>query len=358
MADAFEYAVVGSSPLASLLAGLLAGVHGRRVCLVGEKWSSYRLPRRFELSVMAATRPETWLMLRNSGAETLKLLGTIGRGLYERVDPLFVADRPATADYLGHMRWMAFGSGFAAERAADPAIPGRAAICRVRDGVMLSPGKVEAALDDWLGGLDVTRLEADTPVVWRREGGAMLGPAKYGVSAAAVILADDAAIVERLRPTDRHRLLEVVPTTGVLGEVNKLLPATLAIWLDRDVALCQRAAQGPVTAIASGDSDSAHARIGSALGAERRMKRGGEAQFTRVEVADGAPLLGRMGPGKATVLAGLGMSGAFLAPALARWICGVAEGGEADYFAAREISRAAHRRSVADRHTPALEAAL
>ena len=120
MADsAFDYAVCGNSPFATLLAGLLASVHGRSVCLVGDPWSPYRLVRHHDIAVMPATRPETWSLLRSSGAAAGKLVGSIGRGLYERVDPLFVAETPAQASYLGHMRWMAAGFGLAAERVVD-----------------------------------------------------------------------------------------------------------------------------------------------------------------------------------------------------------------------------------------------
>src|SRR5262245_40512173 len=143
----FDYAVFGASPFALLLAGQLKSAHGKRVALVADTWSPYRLPRGFDLSVMPATRPETWAQLKAGAAETLKLLGTIGKGLYERVDPLFVAERGATADYLGHMRWIALGLGFAAERASDRAVSADGTICRVRDAAMLVGGRIEPALE-------------------------------------------------------------------------------------------------------------------------------------------------------------------------------------------------------------------
>src|SRR5690554_5118850 len=140
----FDFAVVGSTPLAGLLAGLLADPHGHRVCLIGERWSPFQLTRRFDLSVMAMTRPESWALLRTSSEETLKLLRGLGRGLFERVDPLFIAETPQSIDFLAHMRHMARASGYGAEPVASRRLPGSG--CRLRDAALLVPGRIEAAL--------------------------------------------------------------------------------------------------------------------------------------------------------------------------------------------------------------------
>ncbi len=53
-----DFAVFGGTPLARLLAGLLAAKHGRRVVFVGESLSGYRLPRSIDLTVAPLTRPK------------------------------------------------------------------------------------------------------------------------------------------------------------------------------------------------------------------------------------------------------------------------------------------------------------
>lgn len=349
MADGgFDYAVCGATPFAGLLAGLLALVHGKRVCLIGETWSPYRLPRGFDVSVMPATRPETWALLKREGAETMRLLGTIGRGLYERVDPLFVAETRANADRLGHMRWMASGFGFAAERAVDRTLTTTGTICRIRDAAMLVTGKVEPAIEAWLAKAEVRRVRpADAMFTFRRDGASLVvrgNAAEIGT----VVLADDEAILDRLAPADRHRLIAVRAATSVLSEPAKPLSAALIHYLDRDVALHQRATKGPITALAAGEPDTALARIGASLGPIGPLKRAGQAQFRRVETLDGAPLIGRAGRGKAMTVAGLGDSAAFIAPVVARVLAGAASAEEQRYFEARDISKAANRQAVAE----------
>ena len=76
--SAVDFAVFGSSPLASLVAGLLASRHKRRVIIVGEPEARYRLPRALDLSVAPITRPETWALLTANKADSAKLISKIG----------------------------------------------------------------------------------------------------------------------------------------------------------------------------------------------------------------------------------------------------------------------------------------
>lgn len=342
-----DFAICGSTAFARLLAGLLATAHGRRVCLVGEPWSPFRLARRLDLSVMPATRPETWALLKQGGAETLKLLGSMGRGLYERVDPLFVAETRRTADYLGHMRWVALGLGFAAERAVDSSLTADGTICRVRDAAMLVEGKAEPAIETWLQEAGVVPIRAsEAAFAHRRDGTVTISAGGETVTAAAVVLADDDAILERLPASERHRLLTVQPAISVLAEPHKAQQAPLIQHLDREVLVYQRATKGPVLAFAAGESDDALPRVGASLAGEAR--RTGQAAFHVVDTRDGAPLINRMGRGRMTIIAGLGASAAFMAPAVARVLSGTAEGVEHDYFAARDGARGPGRQAVAE----------
>lgn len=346
----YDLAICGSTPFAGLLAGLLASVHGKRVCLVGDSWSPYRLARSLEISVMPSARPETWAVLRRGGAETLKLIGSIGRGLYERVDPLFIAETPTTAEYLSHMRWLALGFGFAAERAVDRAVTEDGAICRIRDAAMLVGGKAEPAIEAWLSGIGVTRIAGpDTSIAPRREGGFSLRYAGPPIDVPFVVLADDEAIVSRLPAADRHRLLTVSPSIGLTTDASpRPLAAAYMSWLDRDVIVHQRGGKGPVTAVAAGEADTALPRIGASLAGVAPIGRAAEARFLRVGTVDGAPLIGRMGKQRLTAIAGLGDSAAFLAPIVARYLAGTAADDEVRYFEARDVSKAASRAGVAD----------
>lgn len=348
MAGGFDIAVCGSTPLAKLLAGIVAA-EGKRVCLIGDSWSPYRLMRRIDLSVMPVTRPETWALLKKSGAETLKLLGGFGRGLYERVDPLFVAETSANTDRLGHMRWTAVGFGFAAERAIDRTITEIGAIVRIRDAAMLAGGRAETALEVWLDKSEVRRLASDgAEVSLRRDGSATITASGASFDVPTIILADSAAILRHLPPADYHRLLDIVPMTSLITEPAKPLSATLVDYLDRGLTVHQRALKGGVAVLCEGSPETALPRAGAILAGLGRLRRAGQAAYRDVQTTDRAPLIGKVGKSRATIVAGLGVSGAFLAPAVARYLLGTASDEERAYFEPRDVSRAGNRQSVAE----------
>ncbi len=344
-----DVAVFGASPFALLLAGLLRSTHGKRVCLVGDPWSAYRLPRGFDISVTPVTRPETWVLLKRAAAETTKLLRTIGRGLYERVDPLFVADTEAGADYLGQMRWVAEGLGYAVEPVADRALTSGGRIYRVRDAALLIGGSIEPALETWLDGLGVRRLPArEAAISFARAGQTIIAHGEQRIVSETIILADDEAILAHLGEPDRLPLLRVVPQTSVVTEPAKPLAAPLIHFLDRDLTLSQYGRGGAISAIAAGQADAALPRIAASLSRQGRLRRSGQTLLEAVVTRDGAPLIGHLGKSRAVVVAGLGASAAFLAPILARVVTGTAAADEARYFAMRDASKAGGRQAVAD----------
>jgi len=350
MAEAsFDFAILGSTPLAGLIAGLLAADHGKRVCLVGEPWSAFRLPRSYDVSVAPATRPETWALLRVVSIETTKLVATLGRGLTERIDPLFIAETPASIDALSHMRHVATGYGYAVERVADRAIAATGAAWRVRDAVLLVGGRVEPAIEAWLDHLYVRRFPAETTAVTlRRDGSARLMAGNAPVDAAQAVLAEDAAILRYLDPDERDRVLRQHNLTAILSEPAKPLAAPLINYLDRDVVLLQRGKGGGILAMAGGAEEEAGLRAGASIGASGPLKRAGQASFKCLVTTDGAPLVGPAKGLRATVVAGFGSTGAFFAPALARHLAGAAGEAEKAWLAAREPSRGNARQLVAD----------
>lgn len=356
---AYDYAIQGSTPFAMLLAGLLASAHGKNVCLIGEAWSPYRLPRHLDVSVSLATRPETWALLRRESDEVLKLLASIGRGLFERADPLFIAETQPNIDRLGHMRWTSAAFGFAGERAVDPNITASGAITRIRDAAMLITGRAEPALEAWLDTLGVVRLaETATTLTTKRDGTATVTTDGRDIDIATLVLADDRAILETQTASDRHRLLTIVPSTAVIAEpLGRSLPAALCYFIDRDLVLHQRGPKSPLSALTHGAPETAHARLGASMMGPGPLRPTGQALFRKIETLDGAPLIGRSGRHKVTVIAGLGDSAAFVAPAVARLLAEAATDEEQAYFRPRDVSKAAHRQSVAERDPATAEAA-
>ncbi len=152
-----DFAVLGSTPLARLVAGLLAGVHGKRVVWVGDSHAAFRLPRGIDLSVGPMTRPESWALLAQTVPETVKLLARAGgKAGMARLDPVFFADTPIGQQALAFLRSSA--AGFTIERLpAGQLGKGRDGIV-LRDALHLQRDRLEPVLDRWLDSVGVARL--------------------------------------------------------------------------------------------------------------------------------------------------------------------------------------------------------
>jgi hypothetical protein len=343
----YEFAVFGSTPLAGLLAGLLATVHGKRVCFVGEASSAFRLPRGIDIAAMPATRPESWALLRQTTPEVLTLLGRIhARAAIHHIDPVFVAESAESADALSHTRHAALGFGYQVDRLPDDTTGGVAV--RVRGAALLDRARLEPLIAAWLAKADVGLLSpGQTTAVIKRDGSARIEFGGRSVDAAHAVLADDAAILTLLEAAERDRTLRIETTTSLLTEATRPLVAPAMIYLDRGVTLV-RGRSGGIAAIGIGRPEQAIARIGGCLAGRGPLRRAGQRIFRSIETVDGAPLVGPARYLRATVLAGLGPSGAFLAPAIARLIAGRATDSEKRYFAAREAGRGNARAQVAE----------
>ncbi|OEO30644.1 hypothetical protein VW23_020290 [Devosia insulae DS-56] len=345
--DSYDYLVLGSTPLPGLLAGLLAVEHKRRVCLVGEPFSPFRLQRSIDISIAPVTRPETLLLLKRTAAETSKLISSWGKGLISRVDPLLVAETAESIAALGHFRHLAIALGYAVEPVADRAIA-EGVMLRVRDVQLLGHGRFEPALESWLTKHEVRHLDrADTELTLRKDGTARIVHNGRSVEAAQVILAGDDAVLEHLPEEARDRSLEGVPGAAMLLDAAKPLPAPYVSFLDRGVTLVQDG-KVSVSALLAGDPATARVRLGSAVSRGDALRLAGETVVNTLRTSDGAPFIGLARGHKAMVIAALGPVAAFLAPALARHIAGTAPSDEAEWFAARGPTRGNQRLLAAD----------
>jgi hypothetical protein len=357
MADTYEFAVFGSTPIAGLVAGLLATAHGKRVCLVGEAGSAFRLPRSLDLAAMPVTRPETWALLKATTPEVVKLIGRLGgRSGMQRADAIFAADGRDSSEALSHMRYVAAGFGYAVERLPNGGGLVKGDAYRLRDLHLLRRAVVEPAIDAWLKRANVGQLATrDVMVTLRRDGSARIGYAGSTIEAAHAVLADDSAILSHLEVPERDRTLVLQTATAMLTAPTHALTAPVMIYPDRGVAL-SRNRRGGVVAFSTGPAEQALVQVGRCLAGHGPLRRAGQHIFRTVATVDGAPLVGPARGIRATVIAGLGVSAAFFAPALARLIAGVASETEAAYFGARQAGRGNARALVADYAAPVLEA--
>lgn len=343
-----DFIIVGSTPLARLVAGLLASVHGKSVVFSGESQSGYRLLRGIDLSVAPVTRPETWALLKAGLPEVLKLISRIGgRRTWSRLDPIIFAETAAAREALAHVRHMAAAFGHAAERVPEKAIgPGRDGLM-LRDAVLLHRPALEIALDSWLDQQGVRRQRDGEALVVHGDGSAILGAAGDSVEVAQAVLADDVAIIGHVQPAQWPALLGRQVTSTILTEPTRPIVAPVMHQLDSGLTLVQQAARG-IAAIGPGAIDPFAMALGILLGREREYRQAGQSSYEALVTMDGAPAVGRLGGNGPDIIAGLGPTGAFIAPAIARWLCGTAGPAESAWLAARLVDRQARPSAVAE----------
>lgn len=342
-----DFAVLGATPQARLVAGLLASVHGKSVVFRGESQAGYRLSRGIDLSVGAITRPETWSLLKAGVPETVKLISRIGKRSWTRLDPIFFADGAAGREALSHVRHMAGAFDLAAERVPANLLGGGRDGVMLRDAVRLRALVLEPALDRWLDQHKVRRLGADTAITLRPDGSALCISGDDSITIAQTILGDDVAILAHMPATAWPALLRRQVASTILTEPTEPIAAPIMHQLDSGLVLTQHGDRG-IVAFGPGAIGEFSASLSTLLGRQRAFRQAGQSSYTRIVTTDSAPAVGRVGGTGPDVLAGFGSIGAFLAPAIARWLCGVATPAESQWLGARLIGRSGTGSPVGD----------
>ena len=343
-----DFAIIGSTPTARLVAGLLASAHGKAVVFSGESQSGYRLPRAVDLSVAPITRPESWALLKANLPEALKLISRLGgRGAWSRIDPILFSERPDGKEALAHIRHMALAFGHGAELVPPSAIGAGRDGLLLRDAVLLHRPVLEPGLDRWLDQNGVRRLRDGDVLTVRADGSAELVSGDERIEIGQAVLADDPAILTHVPAPLWPPLLGRRITSTIATEPTRPMAAVLMHRLDTGLTLVQQAERG-IAAIGPGAIDPFAAALGVLLSREREFRQAGQSSYEAVTTADAAPAVGRLRGTGPDVLAGLGPIGAFLAPAIARWLCGVAAPAENAWLGARLVDRKAAGSPVAE----------
>ena len=323
-----DFAVFGTSLTALLVAGLLSRQHRKTVLLVEGDGPLPGLARNIDISIGPITRPESWALLGEAVPETRRLLSRIVRRTgIERFDPILFAESPAGRDALAHIRHIATGFGHSAERLPPTALGRDLDGFALRDAVQLQAGRIEPALRRWLEHGKVQRVKAGD-----------IGEATH-------VLADDAAILAHAGPL--APILNRAGRTGILTEPAPLLAAPVMLQVDAGLCLSQLPSRS-IVATGPGDLEAVAPQIDALLGATPRPRWIGQSHYIVLESLDHAPVVGRLPENGPIVLAGLAPFGAFLAPAIARWLAGMAYPAEAAWFAAHAPDRALTSSSVAE----------
>ncbi|WP_152658695.1 hypothetical protein [Devosia chinhatensis] len=332
-----DFAVIGSNSLARLVAGLLAGTHKRRVLFIGASQASYRLERSMDLSAAPITRPETWSLLSEGTAETLRLLARIvGRGAFRRIDPILTASTPRAEEALSHIRHMAMEFGIATEPTAPARLPSNHVGVAFRDAVCLQSSWIEPGLDAWNDKVGVERIAAESVFV-DEDGSVRVIVRGEERMARQAVLADDQSIIAHLPPGQWPALLQRRPAVALMTAPLRPLPTPVLLDIGLGLYVHQQT-EGGIALHGPGDFSKARRQLEAILGGTL-ASRVGQSMFQQLATSDGAPTFGRVAKAGADVIANTGSIGAFLAPALARWLAGEAKTHEAEWFGRRLITR-------------------
>jgi len=330
-----DFAIFGASPLACLVAGILADRHGKTVAQVAETEARYRLPRRLDLSIAPLTRPQTWSLLCAQVSETQKLLVRIGgRSVLRRLDPVLFADHAEGQEALGHIAHMARAFGLLADR-VPLSKTGRSRVAvRLEDTLMLDRPMLLAPLEKWLTSLNVTRFAPEHATL-NPDGSANLSHGEETIHAAQSVLIDEAAIIRHLPDKHWPALLRRRPHASILTAARERLASDVMISLDTGLSLMQIDG-GSVAAFGPGALAPFSARLAHMLADKGVTQQIGQSGFEGLISVDGAPAVGGNSDGGPHIFSAFGPTGAFMAPMLARWLVDEARDEEATWCAAHD----------------------
>lgn len=342
-----DFAIFGSSPLAGLVAGLLASRHKRKVAMVGDAQARYRLPRALDMSVAPITRPETWALLRACLPDTSRLITKIGgRQALRRVDPIFFADGPGAREALGHFAHMARAHGMILETVPPAKIGADRVALRISDAVTIHRPGLEPALETWLIELGIRRFPPETAVM--TPGGATaITAGDETLIARHAVLVDDAAIFRCLPGWQWPAQLLRRPHATILTASSRHLAGPIMVQLDSGAVLVQHE-EGGMAAMGPGSLSAFSAHLATLLAETGQLQQVGQVGYDILSPGDGAPLLGPVTADGPLILTGLGPIGASMAPVLARWLAGEASADETEWCEARRADKRGLGRSVAE----------
>lgn len=335
-------AVVGASPFAWLLAGLLASDHSRAIVLLSPPANPYALRALPSLSFAPVTRPETWSILLNHTRPALRRLSRIVPTIGERIDIRVLARSTEAIVALSHMRHSAQGFRYPADPIEKDA---NGTFMGLRDVQLIDAAALYRASPSWLAAANVAVLNSLDGLKIRRDGSAQFGT----TSIDQVILADDTAIMEWLDADEISKFARIEHWAGI--ETAPQRPGRYRAGFDLDTGtVFAQSGDGTIRAAARNDDGRALDRIADCLSLDPAPRLAARTSLTRLFSHDGAPVLGPTRRDKIFVVAGLGTLDLILAPLIAGIIAEQASGVEAEWAVAHGANLRQPRREVAEFH--------
>lgn len=338
-AQARTIAVVGSTPFAWLLAGLLASDHSRAIVLVSPAPDPQRLIAVPSLSISALTRPETLALLADAQKADAKRISRIAPNLLRRGNLALFGSTPASRAALGHMRHAMTGFGHVVE----PIRFAPTGEFRIRDIWHFNAEAFEAAAPAWLASNNVAVVNSSAGLKLGKDGTASFGATRFD----CVVLADDRAIIDRLSEKEVASFARPQAFVGLRTASTHATPDRVRMDIDTGAFLA-RGETGQWEGFAANQDGKGMERIRACLPEGMQTRLAARTHFMRLLTHDDAPVVGQTRRSKAFVIAGLGVLDIALAPLLARLIAGAASPAEARWGEAHAASLRQPRRDVAE----------
>lgn len=326
-----DYLVVGATPLAVMLAWLLASRHGKRVAVLGAPEHPLRVSRGFDLSVAPLTRPERWDILHKSRTETLKIIAQMDKSVLQATDIAFAGHGREAEMALGHIRHMAAGFGELTEPLTSEASIRYGNGFILRGAERLRRRVFFARARNWLADVNVEWFTLGKDNLHVSATGASLHTEDEKIRANVALFCDGRMAADFLPKEMRPTEVEAVNYCGLLTEPGAQLswPSLVDV---ANAGLAFMHEDGKSEAWVAGDKDRALSWLEGVMAHESHTRLAGMAEQSVLTTPDGAPLIARLPRIRSQLIVGLGASGLFLAPALARYVVGTAENEEAAFF--------------------------
>ncbi len=337
--ELFDFAVAGNSAFAALLALALARYANARICLIGQVPTPMQVNGDLALAPCPTSRPETLERAMAGVADVRTLLTGPGDPLLRRANATFTAPTGAGRAAAGHARHLM--ASFDIVTASLPEASGHAGF--TAEGIWMLQTRL------FFAGL-AARLEAAGVVVTGKATNLRISEDRVQFA-----YRDDVAEAKVLIVTDADTLGSLVPLPdgvatatrmGVLTDPVAALVNRVTLDIETGGHLAGRGDGRIEALVPAGDSAGIVDWLGSFLpeGTETRIIARSKRKVLLSR--DGAPLIATLPQGAARLAIGFGASGAFLAPALARYLSDQARPEEAGWFGAHDADTG--RDGVAD----------
>ncbi len=334
--ESFDFAVAGNSAFAAMLSLALARTRKRKVCLIGQLPGPLQISRDIALSPGPTSHPETLELLKSATGDLRSLLSGPGEPVLMRRNVTFAALTAPGRAAAGHARHLLATAGV-----VTAPLPETASLYGfIAEGIwVLRPRVFFAGLKARLSEAGVVAVEtAEDLQIGRNR--VRFAYAHTFAEARTLIVTDasHAGILGALPAgiaTGKRIALLTDPVPGLAGRI--------LVDIETGGHVAGRS-DGRLEAIVPADDDSDLVRwLGAFLPPDTTARVIARTRFPVLLSRDGAPAVMRL-PRRAAMLAiGFGVSGPFLAPALARFLTETAQTGETAWFSARSTDSSRSR---------------